>query len=97
MKPAVPKPHSPLASEIMTLPQVAEYLHCHPSTLYRLLRRRKFPGFHLGGDWRFRRADIDAWIAAQQMKMPSEEAKADRKQSAQQPARRRESPSGAGS
>jgi excisionase family DNA binding protein len=74
------------ASEIMTLPQVAEYLHCHPSTLYRLLRFRKFPGFHLGGDWRFRRADIDAWIAAQQTKVPVEEDKAAEVKRAQRPA-----------
>ncbi len=74
------------ANEIMTLPQVAEYLHCHPATLYRLLRFRKIPGFHLGGDWRFRRADIDAWIAAQQMKVPAEKDEVAVVKRAQRPA-----------
>jgi excisionase family DNA binding protein len=49
----------------MTLPQVAEYLHCHPTTIYRLLQRRQIPAFHLGGDWRFRRTDVREWIAQQ--------------------------------
>jgi hypothetical protein len=30
---------------------------------------RKIPGFRLGSDWRFRRADIDTWIVAQEIKV----------------------------
>jgi excisionase family DNA binding protein len=71
----LPEPESgrPTAGEIMTLPQVAEYLHCYPSTLYRLLKRRQIPGFLLGGDWRFRRADVEEWIA-QQSAIPESDA-----------------------
>lgn len=50
-------------SDIMTLRELAEYLHCHPSTLYRSLRSEKIPCFRLGSDWRFRRGDIDKWIS----------------------------------
>jgi len=88
MKRSAPDP-SPSAGEIMTVPEAADYLHCHPSTLYRLLGRRKFPGFHLGSDWRFRRADIDAWIAAQQMKVPAEKDQVGELKRAQQPARKK--------
>ena len=49
-------------SEIMTVPQVAEYLHCHPSTIYRLVRQQQIPGFWVGGVWRFKRSVIDEWI-----------------------------------
>lgn len=50
-------------SAILTVAQLAEYLHCSPGTIYRLLYRREIPAFRLGGDWRFTRADIEEWIA----------------------------------
>jgi excisionase family DNA binding protein len=56
-------------SEIMNIAQVAEYLHTHPSTIYRLLKWQKIPAFRLGSDWRFRRADIEQWVAAQEIKV----------------------------
>lgn len=72
MKPPAREPSPPVdavISEILNIAQVAEYLHTHPSTIYRLLKNRKIPGFRLGADWRFRRADIDKWIAAQEIKV----------------------------
>jgi excisionase family DNA binding protein len=51
------------ASPIMTVRDVAAYLGCHFTTVYRLLRSGKLPGFRLGGDWRFRREDLDRWIS----------------------------------
>jgi excisionase family DNA binding protein len=52
-----------VADQIMTVGDVAAYLNCHYSTVYRLLRNRGIPGFRLGGDWRFRREDLDRWIS----------------------------------
>jgi len=49
--------------EIMTVSSLADYLHCHTTTVYRLLRQGKIPGFRIGSDWRFERAEIDKWIA----------------------------------
>lgn len=40
----------------ITVDELAEYLHVHRTTIYRLLRRRKLPGFRIGNDWRF---DVD--------------------------------------
>jgi excisionase family DNA binding protein len=51
-------------SEIMTLHGVADYLNCYWGTVYKLIRRGEFPAFRVGSDYRFRRADIDEWIAA---------------------------------
>ena len=51
--------------EIMTLDEVADYLHCHYSTIWRLVHAGGLPGFQLGSDWRFRRGDIKKWIARQ--------------------------------
>jgi len=31
------------------------------STIYRLVKRRKIPGFRLGGGWRFKIDEIDRW------------------------------------
>jgi excisionase family DNA binding protein len=53
------------ASEIMTVASLALYLHCHQSTIYRLIKTKKIPAFKIGSDWRLRRSDIDDWIARQ--------------------------------
>ncbi len=46
----------------MTVRDVADYLKCSLSTGYRLAHAGRLPRFRLGGAWRFRRTDIDAWI-----------------------------------
>jgi excisionase family DNA binding protein len=47
---------------IMTAGEVAAYLRCHPTTIYRMLRAGTIPAFKVGYDWRFHRASIDQWI-----------------------------------
>jgi len=49
-------------TDVMTVREVAEYLKLTEKTTYRLVADGKIPGFKVGGAWRFRRADIDAWI-----------------------------------
>jgi len=46
----------------MTIGEVASYLRCHESTLYRLIKRKQIPYFKLGSDYRFERAAIEAWV-----------------------------------
>ena len=48
---------------ILTLENVAQYMRVHPSTIYRLLKRRQLPAFKVGRDWRFNRESIDRWRA----------------------------------
>ncbi len=48
--------------EILTLKQVAEYLNCHTSTMYRLVSGGAVPYFRLGGSFRFQKSTIDDWI-----------------------------------
>ena len=55
--------------EILTIKQVAEFLKVTERTIYRLAAAKKIPAFKVGGTWRFRTADIDAWIAAQSQKV----------------------------
>jgi len=49
-------------NEILTTRMVADYLHCHLSTVYRLVKMGRIPHFKLGGDLRFEKAAIDEWI-----------------------------------
>ena len=50
--------------EILTLDEVAAYLKAGKRTVYRLAANGKLPAFKLGGTWRFRRAELDLWIAS---------------------------------
>lgn len=49
--------------EILTLDEVAAYLKAGKRTVYRLAQKREIPAFKLGGTWRFRRSELDSWIA----------------------------------
>ena len=50
--------------DILTLDEVAAYLKAGKRTVYRLAASDKLPAFKLGGTWRFRRGDLDKWIAS---------------------------------
>lgn len=49
-------------SRILTAKEVADYLRCHISTVYRLAKTGKLPGFRLGADWRFREDALQSWL-----------------------------------
>ena len=51
--------------DILTLDEVAAFLKAGKRTVYRLAQKGGIPAFKLGGTWRFRRAELDQWIAAQ--------------------------------
>ncbi|NBV15772.1 helix-turn-helix domain-containing protein [Janthinobacterium sp.] len=52
-------------AEILTIDEVAVYLKVGKRTVYRLASSGRVPAFKLGGTWRFRRAELDQWIASQ--------------------------------
>ncbi|MBI3332664.1 MAG: helix-turn-helix domain-containing protein [Candidatus Omnitrophica bacterium] len=49
--------------ELLTIDQVAEFLHLHVMTVYRLVKDGKLPGFKVGGRWRFHQEALDSWMA----------------------------------
>jgi excisionase family DNA binding protein len=51
-----------MSDEILTIQELAEYLKLNEKTAYRLAGEGKLPGFKVGGSWRFKREDIEAWI-----------------------------------
>ena len=50
---------------ILTAKEVADYLRCHISTVYRLAKNGKLPAFRLGADWRFREDVLQNWLDAE--------------------------------
>lgn len=50
---------------ILTLDELAAYLKIGKRTLYGLAAKGEIPAFKVGGVWRFRRGEIDQWIADQ--------------------------------
>lgn len=47
--------------ETYTVDEVAHALKLHPYTIRRLSREGKIPAFKFGGQWRFRKNEIEAW------------------------------------
>jgi excisionase family DNA binding protein len=52
----------------MTVSELSIYLKLKEKTTYRLAAEGKLPGFKVGGSWRFRKQDVDAWIEQQTQK-----------------------------
>jgi len=51
--------------EILTLQELSAYLKIAEKTLYGFAQRGILPGIKIGSAWRFRRADVDAWLENQ--------------------------------
>jgi excisionase family DNA binding protein len=60
--------HPPAAAatppEVMSVADLAVYLQVAPLTLYRLLPTSDIPHARIGGQYRFLRRAIDAWLGA---------------------------------
>ena len=53
--------------EVLTIKEIGDLLRVHPSTIYKLTKKGKIPSFRVGSDWRFRRDEIERWMAGQTM------------------------------
>ena len=49
----------------LTTEEVLAYLQVNLRTVYRLIKAGKIPAVRVGRQWRFRKADIDAWLDGQ--------------------------------
>lgn len=45
-----------------TVEEIAKALRLHPYTVRRLSREGRIPAFKFGGQWRFKKEEIDKWI-----------------------------------
>jgi len=50
-----------LRNKYLTVAELSEYLQIHRTTIYRMLRQGKLPGFRIGSDWRFSLDAIEQW------------------------------------
>lgn len=49
-------------TQIMTPKEAAKYLGFHLVTIYRLLKKQEIPAVKIGGQWRFKKDILDAWL-----------------------------------
>ena len=49
-------------TQIMTPKEAAKYLGFHLVTVYRLLKKGEVPATKIGGQWRFKKDVLDAWL-----------------------------------
>lgn len=60
--------------EILTIKELASYLKIAEKTAYRYVSEGIIPGFKIGGSWRFKRAEINDWIASKSQKDKNNES-----------------------
>ncbi len=49
----------------LTTEEALEYLHVSVRTVYRLIKSGKLPALRAGRQWRFRKRELDEWLATQ--------------------------------
>jgi len=49
----------------MNIKEAATYLRLNYMTVYKLAQKHRIPAFKVGGNWRFKRDILDAWLNAQ--------------------------------
>jgi excisionase family DNA binding protein len=60
--PARKKPAKPIGERLLTLPEAADVLRLNPRTVRAYVQRGEIEARIIGGRWRFRRADLDAFF-----------------------------------
>jgi len=51
-----------MPEQLLTIAQVAEYLHVDKFTIYRLVATKQLPAFKVGNQWRFKRKLLENWL-----------------------------------
>ena len=51
----------------MTVKELSDYLRLDRMTIYKMLKEGSIPASRIGHQWRFFRADIDAWIRSKRV------------------------------
>lgn len=50
----------------LTTEEVLRCLKVTPRTVYRLIRAGELPAVRVGRQWRFRRSDLESWLATRE-------------------------------
>ena len=54
--------------QILNVSELSKYLRIHKTTIYRMLREGRLPGFRIASDWRFSVEAIEQWQRDQKQK-----------------------------
>jgi len=54
-------------ASLLTVAEVASAMRISTMTVYRLIKSGELPAVRIGRQWRFRRADLDAWVERQRL------------------------------
>jgi len=65
-----------MASEVMTVVELAEYLKLNRQTVYRKFQRGELPGVRIGKAIRFSREVVDGWLRASSFRWDAEQRQA---------------------
>jgi len=60
----------PEQAEILTINELATWLRCAKSSIYRQIKAGKLPGFKVSKIWRFNRSDIEEWMDREAQRKP---------------------------
>ena len=55
----------PPSEPLMKTPEVMDYLKVSRTKLWQLVKEGGLPAYRIGGDFRYRKSEIDAWLQAQ--------------------------------
>lgn len=67
-----PPPKAPAEERWLSVDEVAAHLGIKRDTVYKWIRRRGLPGIKMGSLWKFKRAQVDAWLVdLQRRKSPT--------------------------
>ena len=59
-----------MVQDLLTARQLQDLLQVDRTTIYHMLQEGRLPGFKVGGQWRFSRRQIEAWLDEQQLARP---------------------------
>ncbi len=60
--PDKPKPGRDNGKRLLTLAELAKYLHLGQRTVLNLVKKKQLPGVLIDNQWRFKRAAVDSWL-----------------------------------
>ena len=61
----------PLNQTFLTVEELAAAFSCHSSSIYRMAKAGKIPGFRIGSNWRFDAAAIADWERERTINLPN--------------------------
>ncbi len=59
------KPAAPPANDLMTTKDLMNYLMMSRTKIWELVHKKGLPAFRIGGDYRYRRSEVDIWLESQ--------------------------------